>query len=87
VSRRYLRIALPASRLLLACVLLIATPIFLGMYGWSIAWLAMPCAVLTYLSCHLQGYRQPHLIALCAASILGVLVGLYAVALAGAVLL
>lgn len=87
MSRLNPDIAVPALRLLLACMTMIAAPCFLGMQQWPVVWLAVPCAVLTWLSCSLQGYREPRLVALCALSIAPVLAGLYAAAYFGARLL
>jgi hypothetical protein len=77
-------IAVPALRLLLACFLLIVGPIVLGVHRVSVAWLLLPGAVLTFISCYLQGYRKPGVVALCAASTLAAMAALYAAARLGA---
>lgn len=77
-------IAVPALRLLLACGLLIAGPLFLGMNRLPIAWLAVSWALPTYLSCSLQGYRQSGIVALCAIANLIVPAGLYVLAFGAA---
>lgn len=78
-------IAKPLARLLLACLLLMLSPLYLGIGRYPVYWLLLPGGVLTFISCSMQGYRQPHIIAACAASILGTLAAIYlaAYALAG----
>lgn len=82
----YTGILVPVLRLLMACVLVVVIPALLGMNHLSVAWLAIPCAVLSYTSCRLQNYRRPRVIFLCTASILGTLLVLYALALAAVTL-
>lgn len=71
-------IALPLLRLLAACLLLILTPLYLGVHRLSPGWLLLPCALLTYVSCTMQGYRSFRLVTMCALSVLVTLVTLYA---------
>jgi hypothetical protein len=75
-----MNIATPLLRLLLASALLVLSPIYLAVNRLPIAWIILPCAILTFISCSMQEYRQPRLIAACGASILVTLAGLYAVA-------
>ena len=73
-----MEIAKPLLRLLLACLLVVTTPIYLGMNRLSLAWLLAPVIALTFISCTMQGYRGAGLIALCALSILVTLGAIYA---------
>lgn len=73
-------VAKPLSRILLACILMILLPIYLGVAALPIYWLILPATGLTILSCTIQGYRGASVIALCFASILLPLGGIYLLA-------
>lgn len=73
-----MNIALPLLRLLAACLLLILTPLYLGIHRLSPGWLLLPCSILTYVSCTTQDYRSPRLVTMCALSVLVTLAVLYA---------
>lgn len=75
-----MEIAKPLSRLLLACILMMVLPIYLGMGRHPVYWIAVPAAILTFISCSVQGYRSAGLVIACAASISVALAGVYAIA-------
>jgi hypothetical protein len=58
----------PTARLLLACVLLILTPILLAVTHQSPLWLLLALVPLTTTSCVLQNFRGVNLVVGCAAS-------------------
>ena len=72
-----LTIALPLLRLLAACLLLILSPLYLGINRLSPGWVLLPCVILTYISCTTQGYRSVRLVSLCTLSVLVTLAVLY----------